>query len=123
MAKMLSQYAINILWKVPANKIILKYKDITNELNERYNWVIELAYQLWIMGIWIDSYRPFDLVPRSEFVTALSRMLYGLQDWTENYYSTHMDKLKKEWILTNTNPNMQELKWYVLIMLMRSAKN
>ncbi len=123
MAKMLSQYAINILWKVPANKIVPKYKDITKELNEKYNWAIELAYQLWIMGIWIDSYRPFDLVPRSEFVTALSRMLYGLQDWTENYYSTHMDKLKKEWIITNTDPDMQELKWYVLIMLMRSAKN
>jgi hypothetical protein len=38
MAKMLSQYAINILGKKPANIIVPKFTDITDELNEEYNF-------------------------------------------------------------------------------------
>ena len=48
-------------------------------------------------------------------------MLYGLEDWTDAYYSTHLAKLKTEWIITNDNPELQELRWYVMLMLMRSA--
>lgn len=38
------------------------------------------------------------------------------------YYTTHIQKLKKEWILLNDNPKIKESRWYVMIMLMRSAK-
>ena len=48
------------------------------------------------MWIWIENFRPFDLVTRAEFGTALSRMLFGLEDWTDSYYSTHLAKLKAE---------------------------
>jgi hypothetical protein len=75
------------------------------------------------MGIWIDEFRPFDLVTRAEFVTALSRMLYWLADGENLYYETHMQKLLNENIITVANPNMHELRWYVMIMLMRSAEN
>ena len=122
MAKMLSNYAINLLWKKPANKVVPKFPDIDEKLNEDYGWAVDLAYQLWIMWIWIENFRPFDLVPRAEFVTALSRMLYWTADWEWAYYETHMKKLKEEWIITNDNPNLQEVRWYVMIMLMRSAK-
>ena len=122
MAKMLSNYAINVLWKKPANKVVPKFPDIDEKLNEDYGWAVDLAYQLWIMWIWIENFRPFDLVPRAEFVTALSRMLYWIADWDDVYYETHMKKLKEEWIITNDNPNLQEVRWYVMIMLMRSAK-
>jgi hypothetical protein len=124
MAKMLSKYAINVLWKKPANKIVPSFTDITEELNAEYDYWVSLAYQLWIM--WINmpdnKFRPFDLVTRAEFVTALSRLLYNTEDWKILYYSTHMELLNKMWIITVTDPDMEELRWYVMLMLMRSAK-
>ena len=124
MAKMLSNYAINILGKKPANVVVPNFKDITPELNDEYDFWVSLAYQLGIM--WINmpdnKFRPFDYVTRAEFATALSRMLYSTPDW-DPYYVTHIEKLKAEWIITNDDPDMQELRWYVMIMLMRRAKN
>ena len=38
MSKMLSQYAINVLGKKPANIIVPKFPDISPELNEEYNY-------------------------------------------------------------------------------------
>ena len=126
MAKMLSQYAINVLWQIPDTSKNNKFKDVSDQMNSEYdNWVT-LAYQLWIM--WINmpnnKFRPNDLVSRAEFVTALSRLLYNTPEWTfektSKYYIPHMDKLVYEWIITNTNPNMKELRWYVMLMLMRA---
>ena len=122
MAKMLSQYAINILWQKPDTNKIPNFGDVSQNLDKEYNNGVTLAYQLWIMWVSMENFRPFDEVPRSEFVTALSRMLYWLEDWTVNYYSTHMEKLEKEWIITNTNPKLIELRWYIMLMLMRSAE-
>ena len=123
MAKMLSNYAMNVLGKKPANIVTPNFSDVSSQLNDQYWDAVTLAYQLWIMWIWIDNFRPFDTVTRAEFGTALSRMLYWLQDWSVNYYSTHLDKLYSEWIITNTDPKIKELRWYVMIMLMRSAKD
>ena len=121
MAKMLSNYAMNVLGKKPANIIVPNFPDVSSQLNEDYGWAVTLAYQLWIMWIGIDKFRPNDLVTRAEFGTALSRMLYGLEDWTGAYYSTHLAKLKEEWIINNDNPDLKELRGYVMLMLMRSA--
>lgn len=122
MAKMLSQYAINILWKKPDTTKKAEFEDVSKWLDAQYNNWITLAYQLWIMWIWINKFRPNDKVTRKEFGTALSRMLYGIADWQWLYYSTHLAKLKKEWIINNDNPELTELRWYVMTMLMRSAK-
>ena len=129
MAKMLSQYAINVLWKEPdVSKWTIKFKDVTNKLDNDYdNWVT-LAYQLWIMwqNMPNNKFRPNDEVTRAEFTTAFSRMLYWTSDGqyksTDKYYINHMNKLKQEWIITKDDPKMKELRWYVMIMLMRSAK-
>ena len=72
------------------------------------------------MGINIEEFRPNDLVTRAEFATALSRMLFSTPDG-DPYYITHLAKLKAEKIITNDDPSMRELRWYVMIMLMRSA--
>jgi hypothetical protein len=48
-------------------------------------------------------------------------MLYGLKDWNP-YYVTHLSKLKSEGIISNGDPNLQEKRWYVMLMLMRSIK-
>ena len=124
MAKMLSYYAINVLWLKPDETRVNKFKDVSDQMDAEYNNAVTLAYQLWIM--WINmpknKFRPNDLVTRAEFATALSRMLYKIADWKDKYYSTHMAKLMEEKIITNDNPNLQELRGYVMIMLMRSAK-
>ena len=120
MAKMLSSYAMNVLGKKPANIVVPDFPDVSNELNKDYGWAVDLAYQLWIMWIWIDNFRPYDEVTRAEFWTALSRMLFGLADGNP-YYSTHLAKLKAEWIISNDNPDLRELRGYVMLMLMRSA--
>ena len=128
MAKMLSQYAINVLWQTPDTSKTIKFRDVTSKKDADYdNWVT-LAYQLWIMwqNMPNNKFRPNDEVSRAEFVTALSRLLYQTTDWeyksTSKYYTPHMAKLYNEWIINNTNPGMKERRWYVMIMLMRSAK-
>ncbi len=123
MAKMLSQYAINVLWKRPYNSYVPRFSDVSTSLDAQYdNWVT-LAYQLGIMwqNMPNNKFRPYDTVTRAEFATALSRLLFNTKDWKDVYYSTHLNRLYGEWIITNTNPNLKELRWYVMIMLMRSA--
>ena len=122
MAKMLSQYAINILKKTPDTTKNCNFWDVTMQMDSDYNNWVTLACQLWIMWVWIANFRPNDEVVRSEFGTSLSRMLFWLADGTDQYYSTHLAKLKKEWIISNDNPILKELRWYVMLMLMRSAK-
>jgi len=128
MAKMLSQYAINVLWQTPDTSKTVKFKDVSNKKDADYdNWVT-LAYQLWIMwqNMPWNKFRPNDEVSRAEFATALSRLLYQTTDGeyksTKEYYIPHMAKLYNEWIISNTDPSMAERRWYVMIMLMRSAK-
>ena len=128
MAKMLSQYAINVLWKTPDTTQSNKFNDVTDKLDSDYDDWVTLAYQLWIMwqNMPWNNFRPNDEVTRAEFATALSRMLYHTSDWeyksTDKYYTNHMKKLVQEWIITNDDAKMKELRWYVMIMLMRSAK-
>ena len=121
MAKMLSQYAINILWKTPDKSKTANFSDVPSSLDKSYNYWVTLSYQLWIMGIWTDKFRPNDIVTRAEFWTALSRMIYSISDWNP-YYVPHLNKLKSEWIINNTNPDLHEKRWYVMLMLMRSIK-
>ena len=128
MAKMLSQYAINVLWMTPDESRQNKFRDVSDSMDEEYDDWVTLAYQLWIMWINMPNnrFRPDDYVPRSEFVTALSRMKFKTPDWeyewTSQYYKNHMELLSRLWIITNANPSMLELRWYVMIMLMRSGK-
>lgn len=118
MAKMLSYFAINILEKKPDISRTISFPDVSWELDYMYNNWITLAYQLWIMWINVENFRPNDLVTRAEFCTALSRLLYWTPDGSP-YYKPHLEKLKTEWIITDDDPDMLEIRWYVMIMLMR----
>jgi hypothetical protein len=128
MAKMLSQYAINVLWQTPDTSKTIKFRDVTSKKDADYDNGVTLAYQLWIMwqNMPNNKFRPNDEVSRAEFATALSRLLYQTTDWkyksTKEYYIPHMAKLYNEWIISNTDPSMAERRWYVMIMLMRSSK-
>ena len=127
MAKMLSNYAINVLWKQPdISKWTIKFNDVSNKLDQEYDNAITIAYQLWIMWQNIKSrnFRPYDEVTRAEFATALSRLLYWTVDWKWNlkYYEPHITKLYNEWIMNTTNPEMKENRWYLMIMLVRNIR-
>ena len=122
MAKMLSQYAINILWKTPNTSKIPNFWDVNSKLDWDYNNWVTLAYQLWIMWVWIDKFRPFDSVTRAEFWTALSRVLYwNKYEWGSPYYTNHLNALKTEGIMKKIdNPLGNEIRWFVMLMLMRA---
>ena len=121
MAKMLSYYAINYLGRQPDTSRTPYFADISTDIDNQYDNWITLAYQLWLMGVWSKNFRPYAPVTRAEFWTALSRLLYGTRDWNDKYYTTHLAKLKQEWIISNDTPNLKEKRWNILIMLMRSA--
>ena len=125
MAKMLSNYAINSLGRKPDISIVPNFKDVSSKLDADYNNWVTLAYQLWIMWIWIDKFRPYDFVTRAEFWTAFSRVLFWNsfnQEWAE-YYVQHLQALKRLWIMNQIDkPQQWEVRWFVMIMLLRSDK-
>jgi hypothetical protein len=124
MAKILSQFAINVMWLEPDSSKYTSFNDVSISTSAKYNDAPLLAYQLWIMGVNAKNFRPYDTVTRAEFASVLSRMVYGTRDWSNwnNYYEPHLNKLRNEWILTNTNPSRYEKRGLVLIMLMRTAQ-
>jgi len=124
MAKMLSNYAINVLWISPTTNKYNTFKDIDNDLDYAYDYGVQKAYQLWIMwqNMPNNEFRPYDLVTRAEFATALSRLLFNTEDGKNVYYEPHIYILNKMWIISDTNPDLLEHRWYVMIMLLRSNK-
>ncbi len=125
MAKMLAEYATNVLWLEYEDNWNCYFADISESTASSYNDGACKAYYLWIMwkNMPNNNFRPFDWVTRAEFATALSRLLFDTPDWKDFYYTTHLDKLFDEWIISNTNPNLQEVRWYVMLMLMRAVSN
>ena len=129
MAKMLSNYAVNVLWQEPdVSKWTIKFEDVTNKMDKQYDNAVTKAYQLWIMwqNMKNNEFRPNDEVTRSEFASALSRLLYQTEEWnykwTWKYYIPHVAKLYNEWIINKTDPKIKEKRWYVMTMLMRTVQ-
>ena len=123
LSKMISNYAINVLKKDPDKSKECKFSDIREILDNQYdNWVSK-ACQLWLMGQWITKFRPYDKVTRAEFWTVLSRILYwNTFEWWIPYYSNHLKVLQEKWIMKIIlNPEANEIRWYVMLMLMRSS--
>lgn len=122
LAKMISNYAINILWNEINNKNECIFDDISDELDEKYdNWITN-SCKLWLMWQNIEKFRPNDWVTRAEFGTVLSRVLWwNKNEWGTTYYENHLKALKSEWIMKKINTPMdKEIRWYVMLMLMRS---
>jgi hypothetical protein len=109
MAKMVVNYAVNVLWKVEPQ--YLPAKCIFNDRNvewesQEIKTFAQRACALWIMWIRIDKFYPKQLVSRAEFGTVLSRLLWGSEydiiNPSDNtpYYRKHLEALKREWIMT-----------------------
>ena len=125
LAKMISNFTTEVLWKEIDSNKKCNFNDISEELDSKYFYWITHACQLWLMWQGINNFRPNDWVTRAEFWTILSRALWWSQnEWWTTYYQNHLKALKSEWIMTNISyPMNKELRWYVMIMLMRSSNN
>lgn len=135
MAKMISNFATNVLWLQPNTSIDCSFSDVPSSLDEQYNYGITQACQLWLMWIWNDwnkteKFDPNTVVTRAQFGTAFSRAL-SKASWkvVENgnpYYSTHLEYLQSEWVIKSTatpSPSTAEKRWNVMIMMMRAWNN
>jgi len=120
MAKMISNYATNILWKTPDTTKTCLFSD--SNINPNLVSFVTESCQLWLMGQWVISFRPKDSVTRAEFWTVLSRTLrWDKNEWWSTYYENHLKALKNEWIMNKIDtPTDKELRGYVMVMLMRS---
>jgi hypothetical protein len=70
------------------------------------------------------SFNPKQTVTRAIFGTAFSRLLYGDEHnntWS-NWYEAHLAALLADGIIKNMTPSLQELRWYIMIMMQRSDK-
>ena len=129
MAKMIWNYAINILWLTPDLTQSCYFSDVPEDVNIAYdNWVTK-ACQLWLMWQWIKKFMPFAKVTRAEFATVLSRLLNRDSDdlarlnSADPYYTEHMKYLEDNWIIdsyVNLGIFDSELRWNVMLMLMRA---
>lgn len=123
LAKMISYFAINLLWKELDFNKECTFLDVSGELDYKYDSWLTYACQLWLMWQNIDKFRPTDGVTRAEFWTVLSRALrWDKNEWWKSYYENHLNTLKSEWIMNNiSSPLDSEIRWYVMLMLMRSV--
>lgn len=127
LAKMMVEFMSWTLKKQPIITWEVNYRDVNYKKLWDLAWYIQLAYQYQIMGInadWtpIEDFNPNKNVTRSEFATVLSRIMFGdkyNQNW-ENYYEKHIEALEKANILGNTDPNLIEARWWIMIMLYKS---
>ena len=121
MAKMISNYAINILWKSPDTTKSCLFSD--SNINPDLVKFVTESCQLWLMWQWITSFKPKNFVTRAEFWTVLSRALWwDKYGWWNTYYESHLKALQCEWIMKKIDmPMDNEIRWYVMLMLMRSV--
>lgn len=135
MAKMISNFAMNVLWLEPDTSKDCSFSDVSTSLDAQYNYWVTQACQLWLMWIWgdgkkSDKFNPNWIVTRAQFATAFSRALIK-SNWKNikdgnPYYSTHLQYLQSEWIIksvSNPLPSTVEKRWNVMIMMMRAANN
>ena len=130
LAKMMSQYMTNVLWKTPAvTEEKANYADVNESLGDLADY-IQTAYAYKIMWINADgtplkNFNPNGKVTRAEYATVFSRVLFGdkynKSEW--NYYENHLKALKDAEILTNTTPSIQEVRGWVMLMMYRSSQN
>ncbi len=121
MAKMIVNYAINVLGKTLNTWAVCTFTDTTGQSTEMQGYIIK-ACQLWLMGIGKTTFTPKNIVTRAQLWTVLSRLLYATPESGAPYYLVHLNTLKDKWVITNTTPTSTEKRVYLMLMLMRAAK-
>lgn len=125
-AKMFVLFAQKVnSWIQEDATVSCSFSDIASESQETQEYIIQ-ACKLWIMwrnNNWTSSsiFFPNGKLTRGQVGTMLSRILYGTKyNWWKNFYTNHLQALQRWGIMTNiTKPDAAELRWYVLLMMMR----
>ncbi len=123
LAKIISQFAVNVLGLKENTWANCVFSDIATQTKEMQYYEVQ-ACRLWLMWVGSASFFPAKEVNRATFGTTLSRALYGNANDTSSklYYTKHLKALKDAGIMTMiTSPLSNEVRWYVLLMLMRTA--
>ena len=127
MAKMLVNYAKEVLGKTPDTSVEVNFSDIADQNAELQSYIKEAA-QLGIMGLNADGsvaakFNPTGVVTRAQFGTALDRILNGSEnDGDTPYYKAHLEALKAAGIMNNiSNPDAVEIRGYVMLMMQRAV--
>ena len=135
MAKMMSQYAMNVLLLEPDTNKKCVFRDVPSSLDNQYNNWATLACQLWLMWIsdnWNISknFKPDDIVTRWQWATVFSRALSRANGDIVNegdpFYKTHMNYLQSKWIIKSVikpSHSSSEKRWNAMVMMMRSAED
>ena len=129
LAKMLVLYMKNYKEVDAATiKACGSFTDISGETEEDQEYIRQACeYKL----MWRDAnqkfvakkFNPGKVVTRAHFATILSRILWWTQNNSSdkvNYYIKHINALKEEWILTNTDPKVIEPRGFIILMLSRT---
>jgi 3-methyladenine DNA glycosylase AlkD len=112
MAKMIVNYAMNVLNKTLDTTKTCVFSDMADQTQEMQTYALQ-ACQLWLMGIGSTTFMPNTVVTRAQLWSVLSRMFYTTpESWTP-YYVIHLNLLKEKWVITDTNPNLIEIRWYI----------
>ena len=132
MAKMVSNYAIKVLWLKPDTSLKCSFSDVSLEMDAKYSLWVTQACQLWLMWIWDDwviskTFNPNWVVTRWQRATVFSRALSQskwdvVKEW-EPYYKNHMEYLNKQWIINDVNNpshSAEEKRWNVMLMMYRA---
>lgn len=123
-AKMISNYAVNILGKKADTAKKCEFTD-TNTVNDELKAAAITACQLDIMGINPDKtplkeFMPYQLLKRADFATVISRLYFGsTYEGGANYYSNHIKALFDKEVIKVTDPTLDEVRGYIMIALMR----
>ncbi|MCX6824413.1 MAG: hypothetical protein NT085_04800 [candidate division SR1 bacterium] len=123
MAKMMANYAIEVLGQTPDTTKTCTFPDVSTALDAQYDNGVTHACQLGLMGVGIDHFNPNGLVTRAEFGTTLSRALYGdtYNVTTSPYYAEHLAALKDADVMTKIDtPSQLEVRGYVMLMMQRA---
>lgn len=128
-AKMISQFATNVLSLKPNNLVVCNFKDISAETPET-QYYMRLACKLGFMWLEADGtpntvFNPNGEVTRAQFGTMLSRLLYGSKYNAQPglRYDAHLQALQSAGIMTKiSQPFMLELRGYVMLMMQRVSK-
>ena len=125
LANIINNFAENVLDQAPDVYKSCTFDDILDLTSEEKN-IITKSCQLWLMPAETNSlsFNPNESVNRAIFGTVLSRALWGsAYEWGTPYYANHLSALKAAWIMNQIDDpvKIKEIKWYVLVMLMKAS--
>lgn len=139
LAKMISVFATKIVKLESNDSRVCEFGDIAQDTQE-FQYYMKLSCKLGLMGMHADGvtpkavFDPNEYVDRAQFGTVFSRLIFGdiynlkNEDTLHNKqsdfrYKNHLTALNQSGIMNNiTTPLMQELRGYVMLMMMRSTK-